>query len=298
MKIEILLSTYNGEKYLNELLSSILTQKTSCKISILARDDGSSDSTVAILNKWRDRLDINIIQGNNIGPRNSFEHLIKLADLDFDYFAFCDQDDVWLEDKLERAISKINDQKSVLYFSNVCLVDKDLKHLGANRDNKSPDFTIESVMTANPALGCTMVMDRELMRNLKQVNMDYYFMHDVAAITLAACIGCIKYDEKPSMLYRQHVESVTQGHNRLKNFRSKINFWLFQPRISISNQANEILTKFHDLIIDDHVSEVLMFVKSYHKKANRIKLATNKKFRVGSISANRSFILRVLLGVA
>lgn len=298
MKVEVLLSTYNGEKYLNELLESISHQEFNGDIELLIRDDGSSDKTFQIVDSWKNKLNIKFIKGKNLGPRDSFGELIKHANLDFDYFAFCDQDDVWFDNKLDFAVKKIRGMNRTLYFSNVQLVDSDLNPLGSNRDRIQPVLSLEGVITANPALGCTMVMDRELMRELKQVKLTPFFMHDVAAIMLAASTGHIKYELQPSMMYRQHIESVTQGHDFWKNVKNKVDFWFFQPNISISKEVDEILTNFEENINDNHTKDVLIQVKNYRQGINRFKLAVNKKFRVNSTASNRSFILRVILGVA
>lgn len=99
----ILLSTYNGEKYLPELLESVLAQKD-IYVDILARDDGSTDKTVEILKKY-DR--VKVYGGNNLKPAKSFLDLIWKADINYDYYALCDQDDVWKEEKIISAVKCI-----------------------------------------------------------------------------------------------------------------------------------------------------------------------------------------------
>ena len=119
----ILLSTYNGEKYLPELLESVLAQKD-IYVDILARDDGSTDKTVEILKKY-DR--VKVYGGNNLKPAKSFLNLIWKADINYDYYALCDQDDVWKEEKIISAVKCIeNIDKPALYSSAVEVVDKDL----------------------------------------------------------------------------------------------------------------------------------------------------------------------------
>lgn len=119
----ILLSTYNGEKYLPELLESVLAQKD-IYVDILARDDGSTDKTVEILKKY-DR--VKVYGGNNLKPAKSFLDLIWKADINYDYYALCDQDDVWKEEKIISAVKCIeNIDKPALYSSAVEVVDKDL----------------------------------------------------------------------------------------------------------------------------------------------------------------------------
>lgn len=297
VKIEILLSTYNGDLYINELLESIYKQDIDAKLRLLIRDDGSKDNTIEIIYQWSKKIDIKLIRGKNLGPKQSFFELIREADMDYDFYAFCDQDDVWKKNKLSDAVKKIGNIQNVLYFSNAELVDKKLKYLGKNRFDMVPNTSIQGLFVENPALGCTMIIDKLLISKLKRINSNYFFMHDVAAIILAASIGNIIYDENSEILYRQHENSVTQGHKFWKNIFNKINFWFFQKNISIALQAENLIELFKDEMNKD-VLEELRKVEQYKKGVNRIFLVKDKRYRVCSVSSNRSFILRVLLGVA
>ena len=109
-KVQILLSTYNGEKYLEELIISLLDQEYS-NLSILIRDDGSVDRTVEILKKYENNNNISIIFGENLGVVDSFFELIKNADAEAEFVAFCDQDDLWEQSKIFRAVN-------ILHFAN------------------------------------------------------------------------------------------------------------------------------------------------------------------------------------
>ena len=114
----VLLSTYNGEKYLKEQLDSVLNQKD-ITLNFLVRDDGSTDSTIDILKQYEKEGKIKLIVGKNIGYKKSFYELAKLAPLS-DYYAFCDQDDVWDDDKLITAVNMLereNNSIPLLYFS-------------------------------------------------------------------------------------------------------------------------------------------------------------------------------------
>ena len=110
MKILILLSTYNGQQYLPELLDSVENQ-TGVEKEIIVRDDGSQDQTLNILQKYKKQYEnIEIHSSTNIGACKSFLSLIQLAKEkdNYDYAAFCDQDDVWLPQKLSAAIFTIH----------------------------------------------------------------------------------------------------------------------------------------------------------------------------------------------
>ena len=131
-KVQVLLSTYNGEKYLKEQLDSIIAQK-GVDVHILARDDGSKDDTIKILEGYEN---IDIIKGSNIGVCKSFFELINKSG-EYDYYSFADQDDVWDCDKLVIAINKLEkcNSKPAVYASNTRLVDANLTFLKCEDDN-------------------------------------------------------------------------------------------------------------------------------------------------------------------
>ena len=107
-RVLVLMSTYNGEKYLDKQLESILNQNVK-NVDILIRDDGSKDNTIKIINKWLVEFPkrIKLETKENIGVVKSFFELVKAAPIDYDYYFFSDQDDYWSEKKLEKAIEKM-----------------------------------------------------------------------------------------------------------------------------------------------------------------------------------------------
>ena len=103
--ITVLMSTYNGEKYLREQIESILNQKN-VRVQILVRDDGSTDHTHIILDEYQKNGKLNWYTGMNLKSSKSFMNLVTKAP-ETEYYAFCDQDDVWNNDKLYRAVNKL-----------------------------------------------------------------------------------------------------------------------------------------------------------------------------------------------
>jgi len=111
-RILVLMSTYNGEKYLKNQLNTIYEQKN-VDVMLFVRDDSSKDSTLQILEEYRKVYGKMIIfKRENIGSARSFYKLVEEAALtDYDYFAFSDQDDIWHPKKLEYAIQKLKERK-------------------------------------------------------------------------------------------------------------------------------------------------------------------------------------------
>ena len=161
-KVAVLMSTYNGEKYLKEQIDSILNQK-SVDVTLYVRDDGSSDNTMKIISSYDSSNQVRIIcDGENVGPGLSFMkllfHVVKEQE-EYDYYAFADQDDIWLEEKLYMAINKINSKdKPVLYCSNQTLYqggkEKGMKF------NSIPEISMIRSVSSNDFAGCTMVFNR------------------------------------------------------------------------------------------------------------------------------------------
>lgn len=110
-KIVVLLSSYNGEKYISKQIESILNQLIDCDLTLIIRDDGSTDSTKKIINEYLIKND-NVIfyEGSNVGYIKSFFSLIMNSG-DFDFYALSDQDDIWQSNKLQNAVNQIRKKR-------------------------------------------------------------------------------------------------------------------------------------------------------------------------------------------
>ena len=119
-KVAILVSTYNGENYIEEQLNSLINQ-TYKNIHIYIRDDGSKDTTIEKVKKYeKENKNITLMEAKNLGVVGSFYECLKQAFEEYEYFAYCDQDDKWNEDKIENAINMLEEKKldsPTLYFS-------------------------------------------------------------------------------------------------------------------------------------------------------------------------------------
>ena len=232
----VLLSTYNGEKYLPELLDSVMAQKD-VLIDVLARDDGSKDKTVEILKK-NDR--VKVYTGENLKPAKSFLDLILKADASYDYYALCDQDDVWKGDKVISAIEHIKDSnKPTLYSSAVEVVDRDLNFIRKSfTDNSFKDPLYDILTYGTP--GCTFVFNKALMQKLKEYKPTTISMHDswISFVCLAVN-GLFYSDHEAYILYRQHDANVlgAQRHS-LKDTLAGI---IKNKNVLRSDMAKEIL---------------------------------------------------------
>ena len=204
--VTVLLSTYNGEKYLPELLESVYAQ-TDVEVHLLVRDDGSTDQTIHLLQREQEKGRLQWYGGDNLGPARSFLALMDSAP-QCEWYAFCDQDDVWLPHKLSRALRRLREADGAapaLYYGRPFLVDEKLSPLPPTSRALERMETFASSLVASNATGCTMVFNRRLLEAVNRRKPDYVFMHDDWVHKL--CLmekGRLFFDENVPLLYRQH----------------------------------------------------------------------------------------------
>lgn len=217
-KVAVLLSTYNGEAYLKEQLDSILCQE-GVEVLLLVRDDGSNDSTQLILNDYAARhQNVELHLMGNVGFKKSFEWLSRYAYkyLNADFYAYADQDDVWMTDKLNKSISAISLEKlPALYCCNQIITDKSLKplHLMLNEKNYKHTCEVQNMNFFKNRHGCTMVWNKAMMVILGESKHDESYTpgHDKWLTLLARCSGKVFIGKEPLQYYRVH-NSNTSGY--------------------------------------------------------------------------------------
>ncbi|EME3486548.1 glycosyltransferase, partial [Enterococcus faecium] len=140
-RVIVLMSTYNGEKYIREQLDSIFNQKN-IAVKVVIRDDGSNDATQSILDEYKKKHNLNWYTGKNLNAAWSFMELINNAP-DSNFYAFADQDDVWDNDKLFIAVEAMKNcgtetnEKAIMYSCPTRLVDEKLNSIGNLKHNNS-----------------------------------------------------------------------------------------------------------------------------------------------------------------
>ena len=222
MKICVIMSTYNGEKYINQQLDSIFRNERNYEIELYVRDDGSKDRTIEYLRNYgiKHAVPIEVNEGENVGSAESF--LMALRECPkAEYYAFCDQDDVWIDGKLSAAAEQIGTtNQPVLWCSDYQVTDSDL-HVMISSVLKQPVQDSVRAVFYNNVPGCTMVFNWALMQELRKVNISNIRMHDIMAINVALITGKVIFDKTPYVLYRQH------GNNVLGYSHKKIQIGVF-----------------------------------------------------------------------
>lgn len=296
IKVLVLMSVYNGDKYLDKQLKSIFQQylPDNYSLKLIIRDDGSSDNSEKIIDRWRDKIDIVYKKGTNIGAKESFYDLLYTAPHS-DYYAFCDQDDIWLEDKLWTAIQNMNKdtEKPMLYFSNLEYIDEYDNKLNRKLLADGFKLSLKRILMCNPANGCSMVWNNSLHKNLTKKRYVTFTMHDEYVITIAILTGSVIYDSNCRMLYRLHSQNVTQKKNLIKKLKLWKWVWFDNRYATLDKRSSELLEKLE--IENKDFKNTLIRIANYKNGFNRLDILKDD-FYCENRAIQRSFRLRMLLG--
>lgn len=222
--ITICLATYNGEKYVEQQLESLLSQ-TFEDFKILVRDDGSDDKTQELLKKYAkkypDKIEVMQDTQGRLGSAQSFMRILEQVQTS--YVMFCDQDDVWIKNKIEVTLKKMHElEKSysfdvpLLVFTDMKVVDRELNILNEsfwNYQKLDPNIAYDwkKLLAQNVIAGCTIMINLPA----KKVSLPYKFdemFHDHWLGVQVAKHGKIAYIDTPTLLYRQHDTNVDGAH--------------------------------------------------------------------------------------
>ncbi len=206
VSVQVLLPVFDGERHLAELVDSLGRQQHR-PARLLVRDDGSSDRGLDLLREAAARWDLPVRLlplGPRLGPFRSFLQLLAEADPDVDVVAFTDQDDVWLPDKLARAVRALDNLPSpACYGSSVQVTDAELRPLTRTvAPPGGPSFLHALVEAIAPV--STMVVPQATRRLLLERMPDAHVYPDLWCYQVCVALGRFVYDPEPSLLYRQH----------------------------------------------------------------------------------------------
>lgn len=310
-QVDIILPVYNGEKYIKDQIDSILAQSYT-HWRLIIRDDGSTDETVSIVRDYCNRYSQKVIlledDKKNLGVVNNVFEILKHANAD--YYMFCDQDDIWIREKIEVLVKYIqraersNRETPILVHTDATVVDKDLRVLnksfsdlaGFNREN----CNLSNLLQFNIVQGATAIFNQRLYDKLSPLFQEKFgkkTYHDWWCALVAASFGKIFYCSKPLMLYRQHGRNlVGVGY-----FKKKRLFELFQDNggeIKVTNycKVNRIICrKFLELYKDDLSKKQIDIIMHYYQRPNDfiefMKLGLYRDYRLKEI------ILMFLFGI-
>ncbi len=270
-KVNVLISTYNGEKYIREQIDSILNQ-TYENISIYVRDDGSTDNTLNILKEYENNGHIILLKETNIGFGRSFLKLLQYAN-DGNFWAFCDQDDVWDEHKIEYAcecLCKMNPKSPNIYVHDFIFTDESLVPV-SRYENYIKNYDFRMSITECLHMGFSMVINGVFRDLMLRGDISSIPSHDWWAELIAMEFGNIKIDHYIGAKHRRLNSSISENNipNRIKWF------------IKALKGGSEIpyLTKEFKRVFDTEMKNMdLQLINLFVNEKYSLKNAINKSF--------------------
>lgn len=270
--INILLATFNGEKYLREQLNSIANQ-TYTNWFLIVHDDQSNDSTNNILFEFKNRFPTKVVIKKNSestkSAKNNFFSLINSKKIKDGYIMFCDQDDVWLPNKIELTLAAMKKLEKDDY-NLPCLIYTDSLVVNENLQKISDSFfsftklnskvpSLSQVLIQNNMAGCTAMINQKLYKLLlKTKDFNNILMHDWWILLLALTTGKVYLLDIPTLKYRQHSSNSVGA--------SKYGLQLFLRKIKERNTLSEIkktmkqakcFVETYDYILSDESKKII-----------------------------------------
>ena len=212
--IDILLATYNGEKYISQQIYSIISQ-TYSDWRLIIHDDGSTDSTVEIIMKFVNMDSRIIFIDDKVkcgSPCSNFMHLLQFTTTE--HIMFCDQDDIWLDNKIEVSIELFTKKygnpvdRPVVLFVNSYIWAPNSGIQGVTTHRYTSEIR-EFVFWNGGIQGCASIFNKKSVCYLLQMDPKYLAMHDHALQLVCVCLGSVYFENLPLMLYREHPHQVT-----------------------------------------------------------------------------------------
>lgn len=308
--ISIIISSYNGERFIEDQINSIFEQRNS-EWKIFIRDDCSTDGTRKIIERYSSQSPNKIIFVKdclgNINVKKSFSFLMQQEDVD--YLLFCDQDDVWLPDKIDRTFAAMRAAEKrfgadtpLLIHTDLRVVDRDLQPIAPSfwkyQDiNPRLGMNLNRVMPQNVVTGCTVMINRPLV-NLAAPIPEGAIMHDWWLALVAVLFGQVVCLDEATVLYRQHGENSV-GAKRwglkriLKKARSphEVRTSLLQSM----QQAQALLDRYRDKMSPEQIAMVEAYTQlPFMSKTARVGIIFKYNFFMHGMIRNIGFLANLL----
>lgn len=279
-EVSVVLSSFNGARYLPEQLDSLVGQSYP-NLVVQVRDDGSSDETGRVLERYAAKYpNIRVSFGQRLGIAGSFFHLLKHSGETSAYFAFCDQDDVWYLDKIERAVSRLSaldPGTPALYCSRLEYVNQELAHLKYSRIPER-GLSFKNALVENIATGCSVVLNRAARDMIVKRLPLKCIMHDWWCYLVVSAFGDVIYDESAGVKYRLHGANDTGAAVSLReDFMRRMQRFLRgrDSAFRIHAQAEGFAAIYREALADEKLEALERFLGSKRSVLARTLFALN-----------------------
>lgn len=299
LKIAILMSTYNGASYLKEQMDSL--EKQDVPIDIFIRDDGSTDKTIDILKEYQSKPNVHIEYGINLGYKKSFMTMLMKVN-GYDYYAFCDQDDIWLPNKISSAVKIMEMSKAnpTLYYSNLKKCNECL-HVYKITDLDKRVMSLQSNILRRSIAGCTMVINnafREIVASIGIKDKLLVQGHDSYLVSLCYAIdGNIICDKNSYILYRQHEDNTSGSSNGIIKRIQKEYSALKKSKLNEYTVANAMIKYCFHIITSANITELREFTSYKNNFINKLKIIFSRKYTSGNFILTLLGKIKILLGI-
>lgn len=301
MKVNILLSTYNGERFLAEQIKSIQEQ-TYSDWSLLIRDDGSKDQTREIIQNFVNQDErirfINADEVVNLGVIKSFYTLLHYEEAD--YYFFSDQDDIWLPDKLQTSLDQAqhySNQEPLMIYMDLKVVNQDLEVMTESMirtQSHHANTELVQELTENTVTGGVSMINHALAKLWTQT--DDIIMHDWYLALLATAFGKLVYIDQAGELYRQHTDNVLGARTLSKRvqkwIRPHILFSVYWDLIKNSQKQAKYLLEMPLKAEDRELIEAFITIMD---KSFLDRIRTLKKYSLRKNKAFHTFVFSSLI---
>lgn len=294
-KILVIMPTYNGEKYLSEQLESIWHQK-GVELSVLVRDDGSTDGTQALLDRYQSEGKLTWYTGGHLNvAKGVFDLMKKATQYDVDYISFADQDDVWDADKLLVAVQSLDTVDArvpALYYCGQRLVDGELNPIADHILNDKRTLTTRFVLS--DFAGCTGVFNKALLNEVVTFEPDYMLMHDTWILKVCLCLGGkVFVDPQPHMQYRQHGGNTVGLGRSLPAYLKQVDQYL--NVYHVEQQMRELVRGYGDRMVPKYRKLARMICEYRENPAYKKKLLDKRVVDFHARGLNLTYWLKVKL---
>lgn len=294
----ICLATYNGSSFLREQFDSLLNQTYKNWI-VFIRDDGSHDNTESIILEYSEKYPNNFYYipatyGSGGNSQNNFFSILSFAQnfYPFNYYMFCDQDDFWHNNKIEKelyalkTLEKRNKDMPILVHSDLNVVDKDLKIISNSfvkyRALDVEKKSLERLLVQNNVTGCTMLWNKNL-NSLIKIPSNGSAMHDWWVALIASVFGKIYFINESLIDYRQHDNNVI-GAKKVNSLGFVLKKIIGKTQIKETfkkafDQAEVFLDNYNEILpltYRDLVSEFILLKRK--KKIARVYTIIKRKY--------------------
>ncbi|MCR5214352.1 MAG: glycosyltransferase family 2 protein [Eubacterium sp.] len=290
--IDILLATYNGEKFIDKQIKSLVTQSRDSlnqDLRLVIRDDGSTDNTISIIKKRleyykkkrENPIDVLILDDKKPSgsPSGNFTRMLSLSQAD--YIMFSDQDDMWYRRKTEetyacmkRLEEKYGKTMPLMVHTDLSLMDESGKKIATSFYDyqKLPrEDSLAQLMIQNTVTGCTVMMNRAAVDLLKEAPAsEMLLMYDHFAAILVAATGKIAFIDEPLIRYRQHEGNIVGAHaaDSVEEYKSRFSFGrakFLKDMDKSYRQVGYIVKRYEDRIRQANGQETVDLMKEYSK---------------------------------